>query len=40
LIAVIGAFLLKFAKLILVGIAAMGGGLAKWWKGRNQPHQE
>ena len=39
LLAVIAAFLAKFAKLILIGFAAMGGGIAKWWKGRSQPQE-
>lgn len=34
LLALAGAFIVKFAKVILVGIAALGGGLAKWFKGR------
>jgi uncharacterized membrane-anchored protein len=37
LLAVVGAFLLKFAKLILVGIAAAGGAIAKFFKGKKQP---
>ncbi|MFL6547394.1 MAG: DUF2167 domain-containing protein [Povalibacter sp.] len=39
LLAVIAAFLVKFAKVILIGFAAMGGGIAKWWKGRSQPQE-
>jgi uncharacterized membrane-anchored protein len=34
LIAVGAAFFAKFAKLILVGVAALGGGMAKLWKGK------
>lgn len=34
LLAIIGAFLLKFAKLFAVGAAAFGGGVLKWWRGR------
>src|SRR5437868_4252026 len=33
LLAVAAAFLAKFAKLIFVGVAAFGAGIAKWWKG-------
>jgi uncharacterized membrane-anchored protein len=32
LLAVFGAFLLKFAKVIFIAVAAMGGGLAKYFK--------
>jgi uncharacterized membrane-anchored protein len=39
LLAVVAAFFVKFAKLILVGIAAGGAGIAKWWKGRSQPQE-
>jgi uncharacterized membrane-anchored protein len=35
LLAVAGAFFLKFAKLIIVGVAAAGGGIAKFFKGRS-----
>jgi len=34
LLAVIGAFVAKFAKLIFVGVVAVGGGIAKWFRGR------
>lgn len=37
LLAMAAAFLAKFAKLIVVGVAAFGAGVAKWWKGRSQP---
>lgn len=39
LLAVIAAFLAKFAKIIIVAVAALGGGIAKWWKGRSQPQE-
>jgi uncharacterized membrane-anchored protein len=39
LLAVVGAFLLKFAKLIVVGVAAAGAGVAKWFKGRGEQQQ-
>lgn len=39
LLAVIAAFLAKFAKVILVAVAAVGGGIAKWWKGRSQQQE-
>ena len=35
LLAGLGLFLAKFAKLILVGVAAAGGAVAKFFKGRN-----
>ncbi len=35
LFAVIGAFFLKFAKFIAIGLVAFGGGILKWWRGRN-----
>jgi uncharacterized membrane-anchored protein len=34
LLAIIGAFMLKFAKLFAIGAAAFGGGIMKWWRGR------
>jgi uncharacterized membrane-anchored protein len=34
LLAVIGAFFLKFAKLFAIALAAFGGGILKWWRGR------
>lgn len=34
LIAVIGAFLLKFAKIIIIAVAAAGGAIAKFFKGK------
>lgn len=36
LLAVAAAFLAKFAKLILIGVAALGGGLAKFFKDRKE----
>ena len=39
LLAVIGAFFIKFAKIIIVGVAALGGGFVKWWRGRSQPQE-
>jgi uncharacterized membrane-anchored protein len=39
LLAVIGAFVLKFAKLIFIGVAAAGAGIVKWFKGRNAQEQ-
>ena len=35
LLAGLGLFLAKFAKLIVVGVAAAGGAVAKFFKGRN-----
>ena len=35
LLAAAGVFIAKFAKLILVGVAAVGGGVVKFFKGRN-----
>ena len=35
LLAAIGVFVVKFAKVILVGVAAAGGAVAKFFKGRN-----
>jgi uncharacterized membrane-anchored protein len=40
LIAVIGAFLVKFAKLIIVGVAAAGAGIVKWFKGRSAQQEQ
>jgi uncharacterized membrane-anchored protein len=34
LLAIIGAFVLKFAKIIAIAVAAFGGGILKWWRGR------
>jgi uncharacterized membrane-anchored protein len=34
LLAVAAAFFAKFAKLIVVGVAALGGGVAKFFKGK------
>jgi uncharacterized membrane-anchored protein len=39
LLAGIGLFLAKFAKVIAVGAAAAGGGLVKWFRGRNSTNQ-
>jgi uncharacterized membrane-anchored protein len=39
LLAGIGLFLAKFAKIIAVGAAAAGGGLVKWFRGRNSTNQ-
>ena len=36
LLAAAAAFFAKFAKLIFVGVAAFGAGIAKWWKGRTE----
>lgn len=35
LLAAAGVFIAKFAKVIFIGIAALGGGIAKWFKGRS-----
>jgi uncharacterized membrane-anchored protein len=35
LLAIIGAFAVKFAKLIFIAIAAFGAGIARWFKGQS-----
>lgn len=37
LLALIGAFIAKFAKIILISVAAFGAGIARWWKQRGAP---